>query len=287
MYGYVYIVTNKLSGKIYIGKKTGKFDPKYLGSGRYIKNAIRKYGSSNFQVSVIEYANDLSDLNNKEIYWINYYRTNNFDMYNISSGGDGGNTYLNLNEEDRLARLEKLRNNGYFSTLSKEQYDEMIKKAIITKRKRAKERGYWYTDQARKNMSEGQKHKRPFTEDEKFDIIKRRTETRKRNGYRHSKETIEKIRKSNSGKTRSDAFKQRLSTVRKGKFCKENNPFYGKHHSETTKMLLRKYNELGICGSKGRKWMNNGMVNIRVKPEDINLYVNIGYMFGRLPFRKV
>ena len=50
MYGYIYKTTNLLNNKIYIGqKKSNEFlHEKYLGSGKYLLNSIRKHGKENF-----------------------------------------------------------------------------------------------------------------------------------------------------------------------------------------------------------------------------------------------
>ena len=107
MYGYIYKTTNLINGKIYIGKKKGLFDNTYFGSGRYLKNALNKYGVSNFQVEIIEYCETLAIQNEQEKYWIAYYRSNNYDMYNIAVGGDGGDTYYGLTDENRKQRIQK------------------------------------------------------------------------------------------------------------------------------------------------------------------------------------
>ena len=43
----IYKTINLINGKIYIGQDT-KNDPNYLGSGKIIKEAIKKYGKKNF-----------------------------------------------------------------------------------------------------------------------------------------------------------------------------------------------------------------------------------------------
>lgn len=88
-YGFVYITTNLVNDKKYIGQKsyTGKWKT-YLGSGTIIKQAINKYGKENFQREIIEECKTLDELNNKEIYWINYYNAvQSDDFYNIVEGG--------------------------------------------------------------------------------------------------------------------------------------------------------------------------------------------------------
>ena len=59
MYGYIYITTNLLNGKKYIGKhKSSEFEfDKYYGSGKYIKAAIKKYGLENFKCELLESIN--------------------------------------------------------------------------------------------------------------------------------------------------------------------------------------------------------------------------------------
>ena len=48
-YGYVYVTTNIVTGKKYVGMHEGKkHDLKYFGSGTYLLKAIGKYGIENF-----------------------------------------------------------------------------------------------------------------------------------------------------------------------------------------------------------------------------------------------
>jgi len=86
MFGYIYIVENTLNGKKYIGKKTGKFDKNYYGSGIIITQAIKKYGEKFFSLKVLKYCDCQETLNLLEKYFIKKFKP----KYNIASGGDGG-----------------------------------------------------------------------------------------------------------------------------------------------------------------------------------------------------
>ena len=93
MYGYIYLTENIINGKKYIGKKvSNKFlHEKYLGSGKLMRMAIEKYGKENFKVTLIDTAQNKTELCDKEKYWIDYYNaTTDTNYYNIKDGGEGG-----------------------------------------------------------------------------------------------------------------------------------------------------------------------------------------------------
>ena len=114
MYGFVYITTNHVNGKQYIGQrkydKQGKWK-EYLGSGIILSRAIEKYGLKNFSKEIIEECKTKKILNDREIYWINYYNAVESDnFYNIASGGDGGNTIAGYTDDQRNLLSTKLSN---------------------------------------------------------------------------------------------------------------------------------------------------------------------------------
>jgi hypothetical protein len=89
MFGYIYKTTNLINGKLYIGKKKGKFTSVYLGSGVFIKQAIKKYNKINFTVEVLRWANTIVELNRLEEIYISIFRTKYGanKLYNIANGG--------------------------------------------------------------------------------------------------------------------------------------------------------------------------------------------------------
>lgn len=86
----IYEIRNMINGKVYIGKDTTNRNS-YYGSGVLIKRAIEKYGKHNFIKKIIDRADDYDNLSKKEIYWIEEYKKYHI-MYNITKGGDGGDT---------------------------------------------------------------------------------------------------------------------------------------------------------------------------------------------------
>jgi group I intron endonuclease len=102
MYGIVYKAENPVNKKVYIGKTTKTLERRknlHLAKSRvqtyHFSLAIRKYGIDYFIWSIIEECETKTDLNNREVYWINKYNSNNKDIgYNMTKGGDGGYTTL-------------------------------------------------------------------------------------------------------------------------------------------------------------------------------------------------
>lgn len=99
MYGYIYKTTDKLTGKIYIGKHRAKcFEGyRYIGSGLIISNIKEKLLKDNiklderFDIEMIDSADSKEELNNKEVYWIDFLNARDYTIgYNIAKGADGG-----------------------------------------------------------------------------------------------------------------------------------------------------------------------------------------------------
>ena len=91
MYHYVYITSNNINNKIYVGlHSSDKLVDNYKGSGTYLKKAMKKYGRSNFFVSVRVYlenrslARELEALVVSELISLGRGRT-----YNRAQGGTG------------------------------------------------------------------------------------------------------------------------------------------------------------------------------------------------------
>lgn len=112
--GIIYAVICLLNNKVYIGKTIQDFEKrkqchlrkmsekKQNGDFTYstkFYNALRKYGIDNFKWEVIESGVGEDILNEREIFYIEKYNSYN-DGYNSTIGGDGGDTYSLLTNEE-------------------------------------------------------------------------------------------------------------------------------------------------------------------------------------------
>ena len=91
MYGYIYLTTNTVNDRKYIGQhRSSTFDKNYIGSGVLLLKAIEKYGKENFTTVILEECLSDAELNEKEVYYISKYDACNSDeFYNIARGGEG------------------------------------------------------------------------------------------------------------------------------------------------------------------------------------------------------
>lgn len=94
MIGRIYIITNDVNSKVYVGQTVKSLKDRFCGhtcdsnkSNMLIRKAILKYGKQNFHISLLEEC-DISEMDEREIYWISYYNScDSKHGYNILPGG--------------------------------------------------------------------------------------------------------------------------------------------------------------------------------------------------------
>ena len=120
--GIIYKITNKLNNDFYIGK-TEKTLTQRLKNHRkawkakvqtHLYRAFSKYGYENFVTEIIE-ETDNTTLNLKEIEHISLLKPH----YNMTKGGDGGNTTPIITEawRDKLSKRSSGKNNPMYGKL--------------------------------------------------------------------------------------------------------------------------------------------------------------------------
>jgi hypothetical protein len=94
-YHIIYKITNNINGKYYIGKHvTIDLNDGYMGSGKLITKALKKYGKENFVKEILSFHENENDLNLAEERAID---TTDKHSYNLQPGGKGGWQYVNNN----------------------------------------------------------------------------------------------------------------------------------------------------------------------------------------------
>lgn len=153
----IYKIENIINHKIYIGQSKNvygrwKEHKKSLNSNNhvndYLQKSWNKYGKNNFIFSIVEECLE-SELNDKEIYWINYYNSFN-NGFNLTKGGnrnDCSSEYvknkirmkrlgIKLSEETKKLISEHSARKGKLGTMKgKHLTEEQKRKIIETKEK--------------------------------------------------------------------------------------------------------------------------------------------------------
>ena len=261
---YIYKVTNILNGNYYYGKHSqefGKID-NYYGSGKVIKNAIKKHGLHNFIKEIIAFYDTDNDAFDAERALLTDKILNDQKCYNIYPGGKGAPNSTN---------------HPMFNKLT--VYDENNNICVITKDKYYSNKNIYRTTQYGKLTVYDENNNKLFIDKEKFDPLlynsiylgvpladtaKQKLKTNSSligkvcilqsdgeyklitvdeyksgnyithwSGKKHSQETKDKISDKNKGKKHSQETKDKISKNLIGKLAGEKNPNYGKTGMDT------------------------------------------------------
>lgn len=88
IYHYFYKITNKVNGKFYYGiHSTDDIDNGYMGSGKRLNRAIKKYGIENFTKEIVKFFDTLQELSDYESLIVNDEMVSEEMCYNLVKGG--------------------------------------------------------------------------------------------------------------------------------------------------------------------------------------------------------
>lgn len=162
---FVYLTTNKVNGKKYIGMCT-RDDSAYIGSGVLLKQAIAKYGRDAFDRTILQRCESFEDLCEAEKYWIDHFDAVRSDeFYNLIEGGWGGNT-------------ERLK--AYWSSLTSDERKRVRNwKPYFVGGSTAGTNNYWYGKSTSSNVKRVWDNR---TEDQRTRISQKVSATKKANG---------------------------------------------------------------------------------------------------------
>jgi hypothetical protein len=130
-YYLIYRITNLVNNKIYVGKhKTQNIEDGYLGSGKLIVAAIKKYGINNFNREILYILNTEDEMDFYESVIVTEDFINRTDTYNLVVGGKGGFSYINKNKLGMSSEKGKAMNKKYLEKTSPDVLRERALHAV-------------------------------------------------------------------------------------------------------------------------------------------------------------
>ena len=162
MYGYVYLTTNLINGKKYIGQhKSDCFDSHYIGSGTHLKNAIKKYGRKNFLCEVLAVCESKEELDRQEIFWIaKFDAVNSRVFYNIAHGGNEVGTVSDSTKQ-------KIRNAHTGTHHSDETKRKISQGNTGVSRKHIGTKGWHHSEETKQRLSQKNRNQVPWNKGKK------------------------------------------------------------------------------------------------------------------------
>ena len=256
MVGYIYKTTNLINGKIYIGQhrvNNDVIDKNYFGSGKLLLEAIKKYGKENFKCEIIEWCESEKSLSEKEVYYIDYYKSKvTFGNYNMSDGGyvprlcgelNGNYGKHRPHTEDERKHLSEITKGHKPTFTRKHTAEECLKMSAAGKQR---EHNLLYKDY--KHVSDLSKGKKFMTNgiDQKW-IMK-------------------------------DDISYYLEAGWTFGSCRKRN------RNPNTMPWNKGIKRLEKSGTFNKIAVNNGTINKFISKEDLNEYINKGYSLGLKKF---
>lgn len=136
-FGFVYETKNLINNKKYIGKCIFKRQnnwKSYLGSGKYLKRAINKYGAENFNREILFLALTEEELNEVEEFTIDICgAVNSNEYYNLKKTSIGGDIFTHNPEKEKIRKMRVKqmsgKNNHQYGKVKSQKMIESVKKS--------------------------------------------------------------------------------------------------------------------------------------------------------------
>lgn len=256
--GYIYLIVNKESGKVYVGKhvllENGVLKKKdYWTSGTYISRALEKYGKRAFYRKPLYWTTDLVDLAEKEWDYISEWeqKVGRENMYNKDfREKTASNGQWKFDEEKyKNAKLKQVNHCRESMLKAWKEHPEYWANRncshIVTEEQKVaiseRQKEYYKTHDGpwkNKNLPEETKQKISKTKKEKAASM---TPEERKEHFKphHTEESRAKIKAARAKQDMSYTHTEEYRNLFRG----ENNPNYGKKMSKESKEKMRATNE--------------------------------------------
>jgi len=272
---YIYLTTNTINGKQYIGKHVGSTNDRYIGSGALLNKAIQKYGKANFKKEILEIT-DRELLQERENFWLRKYdAANNPNFYNISPSSSDTAGWGHKTPIEKKAIIKKMvKGRAQKMSVTKQKIKETIEtwseetKAANAKRCSESSKKYWaqFTAEERKerNNSNGSVEALRKAEKKRLAGIKKHFQSLSaEEKYNKARHLIGK----NKGIKMPSSAKEKISKSVSEYYEKLSAPIKQKRAKKISKAI------------SSLKWCNDGITNFR-KP--IHVIEESGYTLGQI-----
>jgi len=199
MHNIVYKTTNKVNGKVYIGShSTENLNDGYLGSGRYMKRAIKKHGRENFEVTHLFFCDTREKAFELEFYAIrdhvnHYGRRKLYNAKPVACGHVKGETHPMWGKthsdelKEKWSKERRGENNAFYGRTHTEETRKRLSEVGSTKTKELNNfYGRHHSEETKKLLSEQRKGKN-LKEDNPFYGRTPSEETKRRSSEKNSR----------------------------------------------------------------------------------------------------
>lgn len=235
-YHFIYKTTNILSGRYYVGMhSTDELEDGYLGSGTYLRLAIKKHGKENFKREILEFCGSRMELKSREEEIVNLREIAKKECMNLRVGGSGEDYKQPTSEETRKKMSES--HKGQVSGMKGKTH-------TIESRKKISEagKGRKLSDIHKQKISTWNNQRWNTISDDDREYMK----SKFIHNTPHNEKSKQKMSETHTGKKLSEEHKQRISNAVKNPSeetrRKISEAHMGKITSEKTKRKIGKAN---------------------------------------------
>jgi len=254
-YHYFYKITNLINNHFYYGvHNTNNLDDGYMGSGKRLHLAYKKYGIENFKKEILKYFNTKDEAYQYESEIVTENLIKDINCYNIVTGGKG--SFPNECNDPNNIRVRDINGNCFVTTKDDPRWlnGEIVgitKGKTAFKNKITGEIRQFDILMVDKNLWEGITTKKVNVQDNNGNIFNVSIYDERYlsgelkflwSGRKHSKETIEKIKTT---------------------------------HQKLQLQVGEKNSQYGTC------WIHNNIQNKKIRKEELNNYIQLGWIKGR------
>ena len=282
-YHYFYKITNLLNNHFYYGvHNTNNLDDGYMGSGKKLHYAYKKYGIENFKKEILKYFNTSKEAFEYEAEIVNENLIKDNNCYNIQLGGNGWNTSGLVTVKDKNGKCFDVSNDDE-RLLNGELVG--VTKGYNTVKDKYGNTYFCSIDDPRRKTGE-------LFGCTKDMVVLRNKQTLKCKLVKKNKNIdFSKYEYIGTGFVivKDDSNNILRVSINDPKYLSGELKFiqYGTRHTEETKNKMKKIfkeiqHQQGEKNSQyGTCWIYNNIENKKIKKEELNDYIKLGWIKGR------